>query len=80
MSDGTDRCVACDDTRDEWPSDSVFVGELMRSEVNRDRDQEGLGPICGSHDCRLERSEELHEMYGTISKAARFGGPGWRKL
>ena len=79
-NNGTEWCVVCDKPRDEWPRDSVLIGEFTRGEINHQREEEGLDPFCGSHDCKMELSEELLDMYGTLFPAARFGGPGWHKL
>lgn len=73
----TDCCVVCGAPRDEWVQ-RVIIGELTPSDVNHDRKEEGLGPICGSHECKMSVSDELIAMYGTVSKAARFGGPGYQ--
>ncbi|MFC5135478.1 MULTISPECIES: hypothetical protein [Haloferacaceae] len=78
MSD-TECCVVCGAPREEFIQ-AVLIGELTVAEVNYDREEEDLEPICGRHDCKIAVSEELIDMYGTLSKAARFGGPGWRNL
>lgn len=75
-----DRCVVCGDPRQEWPTEVVLIGELTRHEVNRDLDERGEGPLCGRHECKHERSDVLLDLYGTLSKAARFGGPGYNEL
>lgn len=78
-SDDTERCVVCDKPRDEFRR-TVIIGELTVNDVNHQREQDGEGPICGAHDCKMEVSGELLDRYSTLSPAARFGGPGWQEL
>ena len=46
-------CVVCEDPREEWPRDRVILGELTRGDVNMERRDADVGPIC-SRSCMLE--------------------------
>lgn len=66
------NCVVCDCDESEF-KDGIVLGELTLGDVNYDRMDVGLGPVC-SRSCMLELGYDVlpHRELGTLTIADRF--------